>query len=121
MAKPELDKFGRFIISTLRDSAIDRFEGLARGRWKSPSSQQLQAELAALTDKQRQLVRRCVIACIDTAVHDHLFALCDAHDFKKGIAVTVDGKNPVELSDGLQGEPFGESGWIAHFSKYPKA
>jgi hypothetical protein len=38
--------------------------------------------------------------------------------FKEGIALLVDGKNLVELSDGLHGESLGADGWNARFSKY---
>src|SRR5947209_3320537 len=62
---PEADRFGAFVMANLRDKAIDFFDGLSCGRWKSARTQPLQAALAAMTFEQRAVVRRCVIAAVD--------------------------------------------------------
>src|SRR5437899_368774 len=98
-----LDKFGEFIVTRLYDQAIDHADGLLAGHWKSPSSKGLQGELARLSPSQRQLVRRVVVNSVGSGLHDFLFALGEAHDFKRGIAVIVDGQDVAALSDGLQG------------------
>lgn len=116
MALPEVDKFGKLVVTQLRDSAIDFYDGLAKAHWKSQSHQQLQADLATLTAAQRDIARGCVVACVDTAMHDFLFALTESNDF----AIEVDGKNIIDLSDGLHGEPYTEDGWIAKFGKHPE-
>ena len=64
------------------------------------------------------VVRRCVLACVDTGLHDFLFALQQIADFDDDIHVVVDGKNIVEQSDGLHGELFGDMGWFARYSKH---
>jgi hypothetical protein len=120
MAAPEVDKFGQLLVTKLRDTALDFFEGLALGHWKSPSLKRLQAGLAGLSPRQHELVRRCVVACVDRGVHDFLFALGESHDSDSGIQIVVDGRDIAELSDGLQGEPHGEHGWIAKFGKHPE-
>jgi len=38
--------------------------------------------------------------------------------FDNRIVLTVDGRNVATISDGLQGEPYGENGWYARFSTY---
>ena len=35
----------------------------------------MQADLRRLTDEQRAIVRRCVIAAVDSSLHNFLFAL----------------------------------------------
>lgn len=115
---PEADKFGAFLMANLRDKAIDFFDGLALGRWKSPRMQPLQTALAALTPEQRAVARRCVLAAVDAGLHDFLFALGDAHDRGEGIAVLVDGHNVAEQSDGLHGELFTGEGWFARHSRH---
>jgi len=121
MAHPTVDKFGKFMIYRLRDNAIEHFDGLANQYWKAPALLKLQADLATLTDQQREIVRRCVISAIDHGLHDFLFGLVEAHDFDEGIEVVVDGQNVAELSDGLHGEQFTEDGWIAKFGAYSEA
>lgn len=113
-----LEKFGNFIMTRFRDPAIDHIDGLLVGHWKGPMYQALHSQLARLTPEQRELVRRVVISSIDVGLHDFLFAIGEAHDFKEGIAVVVDGQDIVTLSDGLQGELFLEDGWFARFSKH---
>ena len=113
-----LDKFGAFLMRNLRDKAIDSHDRLARCAFKAPKLQNLQKALAAMDEEQRQIVRTCVIDALDTGLHDFLFALQEHYDFDNEISVFVEGKNVVELSDGLQGELFSEDGWFARFSAY---
>jgi hypothetical protein len=120
MATPEVDKFGQLLVTKLRDAALDFFGGLARGHWKSPSTRQLQADIAELSSEQRELVRRCVLACVDRGIHDFLFALSESHDCNGGISLVLDGRDIASLSDGLHGEPYGEDGWVAKFGKHPE-
>lgn len=103
MAVPEVDKFGQLLVTRLRDGALDFFDGLARGHWKSPSTRRLQADLAKLSREQRDIVRRCVVACVDRGMHDFLFALGEAHELGRGLSVVVGGKDIAELSDGFTG------------------
>jgi hypothetical protein len=118
MQHPELERFGSFVISQLWDSALEHHDLLAKAHWRAPALQNLQDELAALSEKQKEIVRRCVAEALRDGLHDFLFALQEAHDLKTGIEVLVDGKNIAELSDGLQGEPYGSEGWIAKYGKH---
>lgn len=59
-----------------------------------------------------------MIASVDTGICSFLFALGMAHDFKKDVAIVVNGKNILELTDGLHGESYGKEGWNAKYSKY---
>jgi hypothetical protein len=113
-----LHTFGEFVVTKFRDAAIHHADGLLAGRWKAPGLQALLADLSRLTAEQRSVVRRCVIESLDAGLHDFLFALSEAHDAGQGIAVVVDGQDVAALSDGLQGEPYSEEGWLARFSKY---
>lgn len=113
-----LDKLGEFVVANLRDAVIDRADTLLAGHWKTPGLQALQADLRRLTEEQRAVVRRCVVAAVDSGLHDFLFALGVQHDMGGGIVVIVDGQQAAEVSDGLQGEPYGERGWYARFSKH---
>lgn len=65
------------------------------------------------------IVRRCAINSLDSGIHDFLFNLVLESDNHGRVQMTVDGVNMAEVSDGLQGEPYGKRGWIAKFSAYP--
>jgi hypothetical protein len=116
-----LDKFGQFVMRNLRDRAIGHHRKLQAGEWRAPALQALQSAVVALPEDTQRLVLRCVAEAIDTATHDFLFALQDAHDRKLGVEVSVDGTSVAEVSDGLQGEPYGERGWIRRYSEYADA
>jgi hypothetical protein len=117
---PAANKFGEFVVKNLWDESVEFFDLLARGHWKAPAIQQLQKDLAALSPEQRSIVRQCVLQSLGTGLHQFLFALGEAHDFKQGITVIVDGVDIVEQSDGLHGESFGPDGWMAKYSKHPE-
>ena len=111
-------KFGEFLVKNLHDEAIGFFEQLALGQWKAPALQPLQKALASLTPPQREIIRECVRRSLVAGLHRFLFALGEAHDIDQGITVLVDGADIAEQSDGLQGEIFGDDGWLAKYSKY---
>jgi hypothetical protein len=114
-----LDEFGRFLMTHLRDSGIDRIDRLLAAQWKTAALQKIQGELGALTAEQRALVRRAFVTSLDSAIHDFLFALQDQADRVGRIDVTVGGQNIAKLdSPGLQYEIFSEDGWRARFSEY---
>lgn len=113
-----VDKFGKFLMQHLRDAAIEDYEFLAAGYWKAPRVQELQQRLQSLSDEQLLLVRDCVLDAIDTGIGQFLFKLQEQADFENSIQVLVDGTDIIAASDGLQGEPYSDEGWIARFSKY---
>ena len=113
-----LDKFGRFLMENLRDRCLEHYELLAQGKWRVPSIQNLQTDVAAMDERQRDVARRCIVAGVDSAIHDFLFKLQERADFENDIHVIVDGEDVVPLSDGIHGEPYGDDGWQVRFSKY---
>lgn len=113
-----LDQFGRFIVVNLRDKAIDQHIQLRDGKLKGESVQDLQNQVALLTTEQKDLMLRVMKDAIDTAMHDLLFAIQDAHDRNQGIEIIVSGTNVAEASGMLNGEPLGPDGWIVRFSQH---
>ena len=116
-----LDTFGRLIMEKLRDKAFEDADLTLRGQWKAPGMQDLQRELAGLTDHERDVARRLVRRVVDSAIHDFLFALQELADFDQSVRVLVHDKDIVAESDGIHGEPFGHRGWQARFSRYGRA
>jgi hypothetical protein len=117
-AGPQADEFGAFLMTKLRDSAIDEADALLSAHWKAPGLLSLQNDLAKLTPDQRAVVRRCVITSIDGGIHDFLFALSEEHDAGGRIAIVVEGQDIAGQSDGLHGEPYTDEGWFGRFSKH---
>lgn len=113
-----LNKFGQFIVANLRDKAIEQHLMLQRGELRGKSIQDLQSKVASLPAEEKEIIRRVVVDALDTALHDFLFALQDAHDRERGIVVTVDGENVAAASGMLHGEQLGEEGWVKRFSRF---
>ncbi|MEM7147258.1 MAG: hypothetical protein AAF591_19235 [Verrucomicrobiota bacterium] len=113
-----LDHFGEFLMVSMRDAAIDAFDGIAMEENKAPALQSLQSDLRTLSDSQIDLVRRAFITAIDSGLHDFLFSLHEQASVNARIQISVDGQDVVQLSDGIQGEMFTDDGWIARFSKF---
>jgi len=115
-----LDEFGRLVMEQLRDKALESADRMLNGDSKAPRMRQLQADLDRLTDEERAVARRLVGHVIDAAVHDFLFGLDEACN-ARWISIRVHGEDIAAETDGLQGEPFGERGWQARFSRYGRA
>ncbi len=115
-----LDKFGEFLIANLRDKALRQNQMLLSGALKAKVLQSMQQRLGNLPAEQKDLLREVVVDLVDTATHDLLLAIQDAHDRELGIEVFVDGKNVATVSGMLQGEHLGEGGWIERFSEFPE-
>jgi hypothetical protein len=113
-----IDKFWKFLVENLRDKGISHAEKLLNNQWKAPALQNIQSELIGLSISQKEAVRKAVIATIDSAVHDFLFALQEQADFDNTIQIIVDGVNIVDLSDGIHGEAYSGDGWYAKYSKH---
>lgn len=111
-----LDIIGTIIMEDLRDKSINYLEKLIEGKWKSPSTQQLQIDLKQFNEDQLKIIKRALIASIDTGIHDFLFKIQEQDE--EGFRITVNGQNIAEISDGLHGELFTEDGWYHRFSKY---
>ncbi len=113
-----LDKFGEFLITNLRDNAIDFFDKLLAGVYKAKKLQKLQDNLMHFSLEEKDFVRKCLVAGIDTAIHDFLLALMENYSTTQDIEIFVDGKSIVPLSEGLYKELPSKNGWFARFSKY---
>ena len=111
-------KFGKFMVENLRDKGINKAELLMKKHWKAPALQALQEKLDKFSTEEKDVILDTVIDSIDTAIHDFLFALQERPYFENDIQVIVDGKNIVEISDGIHGEAYTADGWYAKFSKY---
>lgn len=104
-----LKKFGKFMVANLRDTAVAHHLKLQRGELKAPAIRDLQSQVVSLSSEQKELLLR-VVDAIDTAMHDIIFAIQDAHDRRMRIELAVDGHNIAQESGMLQGEPLGDNG-----------
>lgn len=122
MTKQEiLQKFGRILISEVRDEAIDKYEMIVGGTMKSVPAIDIHRKLNSFTDEQLSIVRQVVVGSIDDVIHNFLWMLEqheDDIDLLCGEDEESNKENVCDLSDGLSGEIYTEDGWIAKYSNH---
>ena len=117
-ARASVDAFGRFLMANLRDEALEYYDLLARGHWRGPQLAQLQRDVAALAEGQRAILRRCVLATVDHAIHHFLLSLLEQDDDGGAIRVVAHGADVAALSEDLDGELYTADGWLARYSRF---
>ena len=110
-----IEKFGRLIAEELRDSALNKCLDIESGWGASVEMKGMSSSFSELSEEQRVFVRKLVTECVDTGIHDFLFAL---EEQKHGVKITVNGDDIGGHSDGLQGEIFTEDGWFEKYSQH---
>ena len=117
MSHPALDKFGRILMTEVRDLSTLHWQMVLDGTMKSDDAQAFHRQLASLDSEARSVCASMVSAVVDTVLHNLLCCLDDEDDLQ--LSVNVDGlkvPNIRDISDGLAGELYTEDGWIARFS-----
>ena len=83
----EIDILGKLLMSEFRDTAIKCCEGLIEGKFDSPGHREIQSTLASITQEQKELIRKCIVYCVDGGLNDFLFHLDEAIRTKNGISI----------------------------------
>lgn len=115
--KSALDMFGEYLMSKVRDEAINDWERVFSGRMKDEESQQLYETLKSFNSDQLKFVAMLFPRIVDTTLHHLLWSL----ENEEEITVTIKSDensivNIREVSDGLAGELYTENGWISRYS-----
>ncbi|HHF3271722.1 TPA: hypothetical protein ACPJ2V_004491, partial [Vibrio diabolicus] len=110
-----IDEFGQLISKSLRDQALERCVDIIERKVKSQGCIEISDSLSSLTDEQISVIKRLVASCVDTGIHDFLYTLGEKQD---ELSVSINGKDIVKESDGINGELFSDDGWFAKYSKY---
>lgn len=117
LSHPAIAEFGEFLMR-VRDEAIDDWDMILDGRMKSPRALQLRTRFAAFDEAQLATVRETIRDVVDTVLHQLLFAIEQNEDIDVSVTIEDSTYNKIsDISDGLAGELYGESGWIAKYSQ----
>lgn len=122
MTNKVLDRFGKILISEVRDEVIDKYQMIVSGTMKSQEAINLHNTLiSSFTDNQIDIVRNIMISIVDDAIHNYLWMLEQHEDDIVMLCSQdngLDKEDIVKLSDGLSGEIYTEDGWIARYSRH---
>ncbi|WP_438498559.1 epimerase [Paenibacillus sp. IHBB 3054] len=120
-----LNKFGKMLISQVRDETIEQWERILSGQVKSKRALKIYSEIQLEFDEQaKTLVTNLLTQAVDSTLHNFLY-MCEQEDnidiiFKDDEdGGNVEEINIKEVSDGLSGELYTEDGWILSYSTKP--
>lgn len=106
------------MIENLFDQGLRKFQRLSNGEVNSPSLLTLKQNLEAFNKKEIEIIQKLILEIMTSSIHDFLYAVQEQTDLDEYIQVNVANENIAELSDGLHGEIFSESGWIKKYSSF---
>jgi hypothetical protein len=99
----------------VRDSSVDRVLDLAQGNYNTIDSIRSRDFYSSLSGSQKDDFKHLATLAVDSAIF-RMLRMAEQEmldiNFTNGCSV-------AQLSDGLAGELFGDTGWIKEFSAYP--
>jgi hypothetical protein len=116
--KVALDRFGKLLMTKVRDEAITNWRMIVQGTLKGERASRIREVLKAVPENQQAVFLQLVPDVVDTVLHHLLWTFEQVEDVD--IAVRLDDQTVPSLreaSDGLAGELYSDEGWIARFSK----
>lgn len=113
-----LDEFGQLFIGEVRDESFDFLQRLVAGKMADKRSKKLARELRQLSPDDMTVVKKIIAEAIDASLA-RVLNFFDVHGIEVRFKDSKGRKHDVcALSDGLAGELYGETGWLASHSKF---
>jgi hypothetical protein len=113
-----LDRFGRQIMSDVRDEPFQHLEMIIAGKMADARSKELYRQYQSIDPEARRVLERFLAVAIDACLARFL----NYFDERAiGILFQTENGDSVDvrrISDGLVGGLYNETGWIAKFSRF---
>ncbi|WP_286877224.1 hypothetical protein, partial [Delftia sp. 67-8] len=110
-----LRDFGKIFIKEARDSSIERVFDFIQGNLRTPESIRFSEFYSPLSQDQKDDFKYLALLAIDSAIF-RILRMAD----QEVIDIKFNDSDSIsQMSDGLAGELFGDSGWMKEFSDYP--
>ena len=115
----ELDEFGKFLMTYVRDKAIEQINDIIDKTEKgiSTPSTNLMSELIKKDYDSAKAVSKL---SVDTALAFLLGAFEENPEFIITTRISESSSDLNSMSDGFEGELYGDNGWISKYSKHPE-
>jgi len=118
MAEDKLDFLGEKIMKLCRDPSIRVIQRMLSGEMKGRTAEAVRQELGSLDSAVLERLLRIVPAMVDHVLHNFLWMLEQTPEIDIIVSFDGDEMRASDQSDGLDGEPYGEEGWIARYSQF---
>lgn len=112
------EDFGRKLIEEVRDRTLEYYRRLSMSELRSQRDRMLSEKIQLLTDKERELLQEVVFCITDLSLHNIMFLFESEPPSGWRIILHPEEIDLAEVSDGLCGELYSETGWISRYSKY---
>ncbi|MSR64359.1 MAG: hypothetical protein EXS18_01085 [Verrucomicrobiae bacterium] len=114
-----LEYFGKLLMKSARDQSIMELDWILKGESKAPDHRALQEELKNLSPENLALIRKLLIKAVDKTLH-YVLSMIEQNQRIDIVSYEKPGEvvSLRDASDGLAGELYSGSGWIANFSAY---
>ena len=112
-----VEKLGKKLMQKVWDNIIVQMEIIFNGKMKSKEAQILNKKIIELTVDEKLILKEITMETLRRSIFNVLNFFEEEEKYFIGFN---DGKKIVdikELSDGLAGELYGETGWIKKYSK----
>jgi hypothetical protein len=114
----ELDIFGKFLISHIRDGVIAEAEALLSGDSMRANSYKITQKLEGLSPEDINNVRELITKSVDYALSNFLSELQSDEHQEPHVKIMVGDTDISKVETFLQGELHSDEGWIERFSEY---
>ena len=120
--KEALEEFGKLLMNRVRDKAIWHCDSLVKGHLKGEKAEKLRQAVGQHSEQEQEKIHKLIPEFVDSVLHYFLLLIEDTPDLKLAYRrEQVSEFTDVGLeSDGLAGELYGPSGWIAKYSQARK-
>ncbi len=109
-----LNKFGKILITEVRDGTIDSMNKMIDGTMKGTTAKLIRKKISILDKEQIEVLKWLIPEIVDCSLDNMLF-MFEGHP---DLQLVFQGVDLKEVSDGLAGELYTEDGWIQKFSEY---
>jgi len=110
--------FGQFLIENFGDFGLQYFDDVLSLDPAQIDQNRLGRLINNFDESQIETLKKCIALILSQSMHSFLYALRINADFDGNIDVLSNGLSIAKISDGIEGELYGEDGWITVFSKY---
>jgi hypothetical protein len=120
MSETAFDKFGKLLMSDVRDHGIDHWDKILSGEMKGNLAKQIHSMVSSFSDDQIETIHNLIPFVIDGIMHDLLY-LFEESDWIK-ISLQTQDETVSDIRDETGGDLQGYAFiWAEEFSKYPKS
>jgi len=118
MTRKSLDEFGELLIKEVRDRVIGNMDEAVSRKLKSKWDKYIFTQIKKHRNNSKEILHFMIPIIVDLTIAHFLELIEYEVDLDLVVETSEGNKSLKEMSDGLSGEIYSDSGWIKRFSEY---